>query len=121
MTSASILENDDTFHVSVTGHAGYNPGNDIVCAAISTLTATLGDFFRRLDYKNDTSNVTCLIYTSGEFVLTVKKDYHAEREARAAIDMFLICMESLAAKYPNNVRLEGNYDTLRSNCKSNRS
>jgi uncharacterized protein YsxB (DUF464 family) len=119
MTSASVIENDDTYHVSVTGHAGYNPGNDIVCAAISTLTATLGDFFRRLDYKNDTSNVTCLIYTSGEFVLTVKKDYRTEREARAAIDMFLIGMEALASNYPNNVRLEGNYDTLRSNRKSN--
>ena len=121
MTSASVIENDDTYHVCVTGHAGYNPGNDIVCAAISTLTATLGDFFRRLDYKNHTSIVTCLIYTSGEFILTVKKHFHAEREARAAMDMFLIGMESLAANYPHNVRLEGNYDALRSNRKSNRS
>ena len=29
------------YEINVSGHAGYNPGNDIVCAAISMLCAAL--------------------------------------------------------------------------------
>ena len=41
MTSVNIQTINGTTIVSVAGHAGYNPGNDIVCASISTITLSL--------------------------------------------------------------------------------
>ena len=39
--------------LSATGHAGYNPGNDIVCAAVSALVQTFEASFyegRKMEY-----------------------------------------------------------------------
>lgn len=41
MTSVNIQTINGTTIVSVAGHAGYNPGNDIVCASISAITLSL--------------------------------------------------------------------------------
>ena len=40
MTNVDIHINDDEYLVKLEGHAGYNPGNDIVCAAISQMICT---------------------------------------------------------------------------------
>lgn len=41
MTNITIKEEKDKVIIDLIGHAGYNPGNDVVCAAISILTYTL--------------------------------------------------------------------------------
>lgn len=35
------VRQDDGFSIDIKGHAGYKPGNDIVCSAASILTQTL--------------------------------------------------------------------------------
>lgn len=41
MTKAVFKQHDRVFRVHVDGHAAFNPGNDIVCAAASALAQTL--------------------------------------------------------------------------------
>lgn len=41
MTEIRWAETVDICYIRAEGHAGYNPGNDIVCAAISALMQTL--------------------------------------------------------------------------------
>lgn len=40
MTNIKIRSKDNVYVLVVEGHAGYNPGNDIVCSAISALVYT---------------------------------------------------------------------------------
>lgn len=37
MTTIRYIRDRDHVRISIHGHAGYNPGNDIVCAGISTV------------------------------------------------------------------------------------
>ena len=41
MTTIAIKKIKDVYDIQLKGHAGYCPGNDIVCSAISILTYTL--------------------------------------------------------------------------------
>lgn len=40
MTIIRVYEENGVYTVEMNGHAGYNPGNDVVCSAISTLIQT---------------------------------------------------------------------------------
>lgn len=41
MTTAKFKVRGNEFDIKISGHAGFNPGNDIVCAGQSTLVYTL--------------------------------------------------------------------------------
>ena len=41
MTKVKFKQSGNIFRIGIDGHAGYNPGNDIVCASCSTLAYTL--------------------------------------------------------------------------------
>ena len=41
MTEVTYTERDNRVRITVTGHAQFNPGNDIVCAGISAITFQL--------------------------------------------------------------------------------
>lgn len=49
MTHASFYFRDGSFSAELQGHAGYNPGNDLVCAAISQLVYT----FAQIVYQGE--------------------------------------------------------------------
>lgn len=85
--------------VSITGHANYAPhGQDIVCAAISTLVQTL--------------------IQSVEDLCTDQISYHLQpgkveikhgnltKDAQLLLDSFFIGVYMIADKYPDNVRIE---------------
>ena len=52
MTTVRIRIKKLTVEVSVKGHADYNPGNDIVCAGISTLSYTLLNYLRQAEKEH---------------------------------------------------------------------
>lgn len=54
MTRARVLIGEDNYSIIVKGHAGFNPGNDIVCAAVSTLMYTL---LQCMIAENDAGNL----------------------------------------------------------------
>lgn len=47
MIRISITYSDNAAEITARGHAGYCPGNDIVCASVSTLLQTLGTYLAR--------------------------------------------------------------------------
>ena len=95
MTRIRILnQQHKTTMITLTGHADYDPGHDIVCSAISLLAYTL------INYQDD----------PGNFVICIDRSAGPSPEIDTAICMFEIGAESLAGNYPENV--EVNNDTI---------
>ena len=77
------------------GHAGYAPkGQDIVCAAVSTLMQSLA-------YSVDSGTVTC--DTSGDNILCVQASRSLDTLAK--FELVMDGLHLLAQQYPENVRL----------------
>lgn len=77
------------------GHAGYAPkGQDIVCAAVSTLMQSLA-------YSVDSGTVTC--DPGGDNILCVQTSRSLDTLAKFELVMDGLCL--LAQQYPENVRL----------------
>jgi uncharacterized protein YsxB (DUF464 family) len=87
------------FELTVTGHAGYNPGNDIVCAAVSCLTQSLAAYLDRRDLHAELSE--CEI-GRGCAIIRVQCDM----QAREAMLLFQTGAELLAQTYPEHVRTD---------------
>lgn len=84
--------------IRVLGHSGYaSPGQDIVCAAVSTLTQGLIASIEGL--TGDRPDYTI---APGIFVLKIK-DLSAK--AKLLVDSFFIGICSVASAYPDYVRI----------------
>lgn len=79
------------------GHAQYNPGNDIVCASVSTITET---FIRLLSLKGCLDSN--LIKESGVVTLLGETD----ESIYSYLEFVTTGYSGLANSYPDNVRLE---------------
>lgn len=90
----------DRYDIDVRGHAGFDPGNDIVCASISTLTYTLVN----VAY----SKLTDLHISDGHMILAMPKD----TQTAEWLKMYRIGIAALAEQYPTNVSLKevGRFD-----------
>ena len=85
--------------INVNGHAGYNPGNDIVCSACSMLTLTLAETIRARKYKHKYD------IASGSTRITVYSNNDNNTSIESMFDMAIRGYKMLAREYPNNVRL----------------
>ena len=84
--------------ISVTGHAGYAPpGQDIVCAAVSTLTQGLIASIEGL--TGDRPDYTI---APGIFVLKIK-DLSAK--AKLLVDSFFLGINGTIAAHPDYIRI----------------
>ena len=84
--------------ISVTGHAGYAPpGQDIVCAAVSTLIQTLAASLDSLTDDNPDYTIA-----PGVFVLETK-DLSAK--AKLLVDSFFLGINGTIAAHPDYVRI----------------
>jgi uncharacterized protein YsxB (DUF464 family) len=100
MIYAEFNAEDDEFELKVNGHANYsNNGNDIVCAAASTIVYTLLGYLNNVDEVNDLDYID----RSGDFSLVCSGQ--GER-IKAAIDMALIGFLQLEHTYPQCVRVK---------------
>jgi hypothetical protein len=89
--------------MGLTGHAGYNPGNDVVCAGISALAFTLvgtlkninGISFARLQYQDG---------------VTVEIEPFVDATEQLVVDAVfmtvLIGLRQIEKKYPEHIRVE---------------
>lgn len=84
------------YTLRVTGHAGFHPGNDIVCAAVSTLVCTLAATLDALG-----ADVSTLRLEPGDVTITAR----AGDGVGAAFLMARTGLELLAAAYPEHVQL----------------
>lgn len=99
MTEIKWYWEDDDFGICAEGHAEYNPGNDIVCSAISCLLQTLYaglemQCFAPVEHRQE----------SGKFVLSGSVYGYRERVV-ALFDSILYGLELIAEQYPDNVRI----------------
>ena len=97
MIDIKILISPKYFSINLVGHAQYNPGNDIVCASVSTLTET---FVRLLSLKGCLDSN--LIKESGVVTLMGETD----ESIYSYLEFVTTGYSGLANTYPDNVRLE---------------
>ena len=82
--------------LSVKGHAGYNPGNDIVCAAVSALVQTFEASAREFTTDEIISSLE-----DGDAVIAWPRA--PTKELSLLIDSLYLGLCMMAASYPNNV------------------
>lgn len=85
------------YELTMTGHANYKPGNDIVCAAMSAITYTLLGTLDNLDVEYDSTE------RPGDLRLFLTSD---DPRVKFAFSMVLIGFAQIAKAYPANVRLK---------------
>lgn len=91
MIRISITYSDDAAEITARGHAGYCPGNDIVCASVSTLLQALGTYLAQ-------NNIGLGEFRSGD--ITVRSDNPV------ALPYFRMAehgLRALAKTFPHNV------------------
>ena len=96
-----VAKANDSYRLSLRGHAEYNPGNDIVCAGVSAIAYALAGYI--INAPGHVREMIALSLESGEAEISVRGD---ERIA-AAIDMALIGILQISAKYPQKVQVKG--------------
>lgn len=110
MTAIRISSNaqGNSFEVTLSGHADYNPGNDIVCAGISTITYTLLNY---LLWARDNYLIKHLEYKDNPGDIKIRATRYApyDREISTALNMFRIGAEMMASYYPDNIKVEVTY------------
>lgn len=103
MTHIKWYWEDDGFGICAEGHAEYNPGNDIVCSAVSALLQTLWAglemyCFTNVEHKQQ----------SGAFELRGKisrfKDH--ESKATALFNSIVYGLDLISKNYPDHVKIE---------------
>ena len=108
MTQLTIHEAVGTVHIKIDGHAGYNPGNDIVCAAISTMCYA---FINQLEamYSREELEDLQIIDEAGHIEIRLKKDMSrtGRQYWNATRDYFITGMEMIAEQFPDYLEVEG--------------
>lgn len=93
MTQVTIQYSKSRAIVDLIGHAEFNPGNDIVCASVSTLAYAL--------YNTLMHDGALIVIKDGsmhmEFPYTEALEYH--------LKMFTVGIDMIQERYPDNVRL----------------
>jgi uncharacterized protein YsxB (DUF464 family) len=95
MIQVNATSNENTIQLEVEGHADYNPGNDIVCSAISALAMCFVGGVRAtgqlISYRAD----------SGDFFAEAE----AMPKSHLIFNTILIGMLQVAKTYPENVKI----------------
>lgn len=88
------------YKLRLRGHAGYNPGNDIVCAATSAIVFALMGYLANA--KEHISDTVTLDYAPGE----VSIDVLGDDTLSPAFTMAYIGLAQIAESYPENIKIE---------------
>lgn len=107
MTKAVFKQHDHVFRVQIYGHAGFNPGNDPVCAAASMLAYTLlqcviaeDDAGNLASFKNEIDE------KAGTFHLRVSVKPDFVNKVAVMIGTIAAGFSILAHQYPKHVATE---------------
>jgi uncharacterized protein YsxB (DUF464 family) len=99
MISVTVGLYCDEFSFAMEGHAGYNPGNDIVCSAASALGQALYGY---LDNNRDKIAVDRMDKGKGEMHISVKGD----TSLLPAFEVVTLGLMQIAKKYPEHVAVK---------------
>lgn len=111
MTKVKISDSQWKTEIEIKGHAGYNPNNDIVCAAISNTAYMLLNYLLDYEYMGIVESYKD---EPGDFRLSINRcaDNNNEVELSTALRMFRIGIEQIAINYPKNCKLEVTHDAI---------
>lgn len=101
MTEIKWYERRNVCGLIADGHAGHNPGNDIVCSAVSALLQTL---YAGLEIKCDAK--VDRHQEDGHFEIQAEFYDGNRREVRAVFGSVIVGLELIAKGYPENVKIE---------------
>lgn len=114
MVKAVFKVSDNEFSLEMKGHADYNPGNDIVCSAISALAYTLvGALDNMKNCKRYTNlNDFDLVHkeNEGDFICRVSK-IAVGHKIKTIFQTIYIGLKQIELQYPEhiNIVLVGNF------------
>ena len=90
--------------ITIKGHAGYHPGNDIVCSAVSALAYTIvnyiemnRDYFESFGYRMN----------SGDTEIAYKASVSKEKIVKETLRAIVYGIYLIADSYPENVKVIG--------------
>lgn len=101
MTRIEWMELQDICYIRAEGHAGYEPGHDIVCAAVSTLMQTL---YAGLDSVCHAE--TRKKQEDGLMVVAAYGGAYNRKEIHALFQGILCGLQLIAREYPEYVQVE---------------
>ena len=101
MTKIEWLELKDICYIRAEGHAEYNPGNDIVCAAVSALMQTIyagldGVCHASVGEKQEDGLMVVVAYTGT----------NNEKEIHTLFKSIVLGLELIAREHPDHVQIE---------------
>lgn len=103
MIKARIEKNGKQWEVLIEGHAGYaKEGQDIVCAAVSILTAVLVQKIRDMELETYERKEA-----PGKLEIKIAPEKEREKEIETIMDTIKTGLLLLETKYPKNVRVRG--------------
>lgn len=103
MIEARIEKNGKQWEVWIEGHAEYvKEGPDIVCAAVSILTAVLVQKIRDMELKTYERKEA-----PGKLEIKIASEKEMEKEIETIMDTIKTGLLLLENKYPKNVRVRG--------------
>lgn len=97
MVNVRIQRDSNRFNIDLNGHALFNPGNDIVCAGISSLVYSLvglagnNDYNKKISIGDDQSSIEMI---------------GMDRYLEGATDQLIIGLLQIEKKYPDHVKIE---------------
>lgn len=100
MTEIRWYWDDELCGVSARGHAGFNPGNDIVCSAASALMQTLYAGLEMQCYAQ------CFLSTGDGMYDIDCAIGENKSEVKALFDSIVFGLHLIAEQYPENVKIE---------------
>lgn len=103
MTNVRCTNDRDEYTIDIEGHAGYNPGNDIVCAGASILGFTLMNAL--MDQDAITKEISFEDAT-GEIHIKIEGDKITKFKIKTIIETVMCGYELLMEQYPANVSVE---------------
>ena len=106
MTQITYRRHEDLVTISLDGHAEFNPGNDVVCASISTMTYQL---LNTLDMLQSEGKIKDFSYDFGDG--RAKAGFRVVDENTWSIVWKVISIgyENIADQYPNNLFIDSNF------------
>lgn len=87
------------YRMTLRGHAGYNPGNDVVCAGVSSIVFSLLGWLANASEHITTTRA--MQYEPGR----VDIDVSGDAVLQTAFDMALIGISQIEQSYPENVHV----------------
>ena len=100
MVDVRFAFSPERYHMQLRGHAGYCPGNDVVCAGVSAIAFSL------LGYLTNAGDHIKVMREMRYEMGRVDIDVTGDDTLDAPFEMAIIGMQEIEKKYPENVHVK---------------